>query len=403
MDSATPILDLEAEPPAPRTNVSLKGLLIAVPAAIGLVIVALGGSIFVLVIANENRPQWFSDFSPLARAVELTFRHGPFVAMGVTWLASFFGLVVHEAGHAIGAVLVGWRIIEFRAAPVVLNRETGNWKLRLRWRIWPAGLVVPEYSPVGFHSKYGTMALAGPFANLCTAILVLMFFRPERWFFLVLTLHFILWSGFAGVFNLLPIRARDLELDGYAAMVVCRKPARLAARIAAIRMREHVRSKRPVESMNQRWVALSESVQRASLQNVGGMCLAYAYWAKLGKYDRSAAILEKILRLCGNADKRLRGLIFAECTVLSGIRGHEKAAKIWKDRALKLDIPAYLAHWCNSRVAWVEGDMKRAHDEALQSKASVAIPDEKAREFFLRGCNEWIAELEQKLPGRSGS
>jgi hypothetical protein len=91
------------------------------------------------------------------------------------------------------------------------------------------------------------------------------------------------------------VNVHGLELDGYVAFVVSRNPKRLAARVSAIKMQQHILCGKPMENMNQRWVAMAE-VEQASLQSRGAIWLAYAYWFDREEFERAALVLEKLLR-----------------------------------------------------------------------------------------------------------
>lgn len=292
--SATPIINLEIEPPIPQTGVSLKGLLKAVPVAIGIVLV-IPTAIFLQFILKISLPNWWIvDFSRISQAADATFRRGPFLGIAFIWLASFLVILVHEAGHALVVTVAGWKIVEFRAAPFSLRKEDSKWKVHFGWNFWPPGLVLPDSTSVRFHSKLRLIALAGPFANLATGVLAtkVSSVRGES-ILSTLLIIFGTWSIATGLLNLLPIRIRNLELDGYIALVVCGERRRLSARLAAVKMRQYVLSNKPLELMNQRWVALAEGIEKASLQNIGGMWLAYSYWVERKKFDNAAPILEK--------------------------------------------------------------------------------------------------------------
>src|SRR5262249_13408506 len=131
---------------------------------------------------------------------------------------------------------------------------------------------------------------------------------------------FAVWSFGVGLFNLLPLQIRQLELDGYLALIVSRNPRQLSMRVAAFKMRTHVLEEKPIDAINRRWVALAEASGRISLQNRTGAWLAYVYWTQRRQFERAAMTMERMLRGSGDADVNFKGLLFAECAVFSALR-----------------------------------------------------------------------------------
>jgi hypothetical protein len=249
--SQTPILNLETPPPAPGLRVTARGLLWALPAAIA-IIALIPAAIYLQFVLELDAPSWLGPlFRPISDVFTTLFRHGPIVGMALIWLVMFLVGVIHEAGHACAAFLLGWPIFEFRVLPFSFQKHSGNWKLQMNWKASPPGMVVANPAAVKFHSKVRLYVLAGPVANLATAGLLIPFqFRPETTILSSLLALIAMWSLVTGFLNLLPVNLRGLELDGYVAFVVSRQPKRLAARVSALKMRQHVLSGKPMEAMN---------------------------------------------------------------------------------------------------------------------------------------------------------
>jgi hypothetical protein len=122
-------------------------------------------------------------------------------------------------------------------------------------------------------------ALAGPAASFITcAVALFLSFGLPGGLAVTVTMLFGLWSFFICIVNVWPVQVRGLELDGYSAFVVARRPHLLAARIASIRLRNQILNGKPLPSANRRWVALAENPGSVTRQNRGGLWLAYVYW-----------------------------------------------------------------------------------------------------------------------------
>jgi hypothetical protein len=98
--SETPILDLTTAPPAVRAGVSARGLLIALPAAIG-VVALIPAAMYLKFVLELDVPPWLGEaFSPISTAIAAVFQDGPLVGIISIWGVMFLGIAVHETGHA---------------------------------------------------------------------------------------------------------------------------------------------------------------------------------------------------------------------------------------------------------------------------------------------------------------
>ncbi|HEY2915404.1 MAG TPA: M50 family metallopeptidase [Candidatus Angelobacter sp.] len=392
--SATPLLDLEAPVPVPNVALTLKGLFKAVPAAIGL-IALIPLTIYLSFVVGVHIPQWLEELlAPFLQAINDLFGRGILFAIPTLIAIMFLVTLLHEAGHAIAAVILGWPILEFRVLPFSFKKES-HWGLDLSWRFSPGGLVVAEPMPfIRFHDKVKFFALAGPAASFITcAVALFLLFELPGGLPVTVTLLFGLWSLFICIVNVWPVHVRGHELDGYSAFVVARRPHLLAARIASVRLRNQILNGKPLTSANRRWVALAENPGSVTRQSRGGLWLAYVYWLQHGQLDRAADLLEKMLRACNNDDLNFRAVIFAECAVFASLRKNRSAALAWKARTENLYVPEHLRRRLNAFVAWSEGNVSEALREAHLAKNAVQNLDEKSRISHISSWNVWIEEL----------
>jgi hypothetical protein len=370
----------------------------AIPAAIGLI--ALFMSAMVLIFKLGDGIQWLPEVLRAAlNPLDAVFANGPFVAIPVIWLPMFLVLVAHEAGHAVVALFYKWPISEFRAYPFSFRKTQEGWKLLVSWNLWPGGLVVAQPSTfAGFHSRLRVYALGGPAMNLVTGMLGWLLCLASRGsLLLAIEVIFVIWSFLSAFLNLLPVRARNLELDGYIALIVSRNPRKLSTRLAAFTMLNHILSGKPVSSMNPRWVALAvdEASGAVPLQNQAGAWMAYIYWVQRRQLDRAAAVLERLLRASADVDVNFKAVLFAECSVLAALRGQARVAHTWKDRACEFFLAEYLRRRCNSYVAWVERDFEVAYREAVLAQDAVLKLDANTQKAFLPSWAPWIEVLDK--------
>jgi hypothetical protein len=133
-----------------------------------------------------------------------------------TVLAVVFGIAVHEGGHVLGARLAGLRPFFVHVGPVAFTQRDGRWQVG--W--WPrpnrfGGLVLCHTRGAG-RAQLAVFLACGPLANLAAGVLA-------GWLAVLPSVPLVQsWSGqvavlsfFLGTVNLLPLRERWLDFDGY--------------------------------------------------------------------------------------------------------------------------------------------------------------------------------------------
>jgi hypothetical protein len=130
-------------------------------------------------------------------------------------LLALGAVLVHEAGHAVAAVLCGFRIVAVRVGPVQLKwPKSWNWKLSRNDLL--SGFVAVQFRKApGRWARWQCLAfiLAGPFANFCPALLAIPLFRGETVAANIGSL-FLLVSAFVGIAAFFPYRIRGNTSDG---------------------------------------------------------------------------------------------------------------------------------------------------------------------------------------------
>jgi hypothetical protein len=91
--------------------------------------------------------------------------------LGQLIIASLFSTFAHEAGHAIAAVCVGFKISSFAVWPVCLLRTSAGWQIRRMRKLRLAGFItVDPVTPDNLRTKFATTVAAGPLASLVTGM-----------------------------------------------------------------------------------------------------------------------------------------------------------------------------------------------------------------------------------------
>ncbi|MFO0812279.1 MAG: hypothetical protein U0796_03620 [Gemmatales bacterium] len=93
--------------------------------------------------------------------------------LGIIWLSIF----VHEIGHVVAALVVGFRIEAIVCGPIKLEDIHKKWRWGINWRSDVPGYVLATPQSIsGFQWKYCLFALAGPFFTLLLLLVSLLLF-----------------------------------------------------------------------------------------------------------------------------------------------------------------------------------------------------------------------------------
>ncbi|SEA59613.1 hypothetical protein SAMN05421743_10652 [Thalassobacillus cyri] len=126
------------------------------------------------------------------------------------WVAPL-GILIHELGHAIPAVLLGRgeAVLHIGTGSVVIRAKWGKFQLRV-YRLFFLGGHTESCCNESFNRwQKGVVSLGGPCLNLFVFLLSYSFLRIE-W------LHiFMLYNLYLAVFNLIPYSWKGKYSDGY--------------------------------------------------------------------------------------------------------------------------------------------------------------------------------------------
>lgn len=135
------------------------------------------------------------------------------------WPAEFISILMHEAGHAIAAVFVGFRLFAFTVTPMQFRRVGNRWKLSY-WAGWGMPGFISAFPVSANNVRKGLLAItiAGPAALLVTglAVGILAWFVAAEWSVWLRGLLYMtaIWSLIGGVVGFLPIRRQHMVSDG---------------------------------------------------------------------------------------------------------------------------------------------------------------------------------------------
>jgi len=318
-------------------------------------------------------------------------------------LFSFLQIVVHEAGHLIFGLLTGYEFSSFRIGSFIWVKLEGKLRLK-RYSLSGTGgqcLMAPPDMENG-KIPYVLYNFGGCLANLIVSViplvLVIMFWKPTYWNFMIL-----LWVviGMFYVFtNGIPLKMQGMPNDGHNAMSLGKNPEALKAFWLQMKINEKVALGSRIKDLPEEWFELptKEGMQNSLIATIAVFCCNRLM--DTGKYAEAAELMERLLQekngMVGihkhmlNADR-----IFCE---LVGENRPEKLEELYTEelqkflKAMKKSPSSYRMQYLYAK--FVEKDEKKAA-AALEGfeKAAKTYP----YPHEIEGEREMIAYAESKL------
>jgi hypothetical protein len=336
-------------------------------------ILGIGSCLVLLALLILWRPSFVDS---LHRQIEQLFP-GPwplsrivFVAL-VSVLVAFSVTAIHELGHLLVGVCVGFRCSSIFLGPlqfnapfrISLNPDPRSW--------WHGGVtLVPDRAD---RLRAAAMVFAGPGVNLLTGTVVLLLPYEKGYF----SWLFIAASLLAGVVELfLPIRGPTFVFDGLRIWMLLLDPKRGDRWLALMRLIADARDGVSPESMSADPLAKATAVRDESTDTV--VAHAFAYSAAFHQHHdaEAAQMLETCLRYAGHAAPAMREGLRSDAAVFQA-RRHKRPdlAEQWL-----AEIPVNTPHrWFRSRaeaaILEARGDVAGARGKLADvESALLALP-----------------------------
>jgi hypothetical protein len=389
LPGGTPILDREAPLPGPSVPGPGSRVVLGISAGLCVGVVAflaLWQPPFVESLQQQIRIQ-------LEELFPGSWTFGRVLSVGLfSVLIGFSVTAIHELGHLIVGVGVGFRCSSMFLGPlqfndpfrVSLNPDVRSW--------WHGGVTLVPGDPDKFRSRAITMVFAGPGANLLTGCAVLLLPFPRGFF----SWLFIVASIVAGVAELvLPLRGATFVFDGRRIWMLLRDRARGDRWLALMRLIADARAGVLPESTPAALLARATAVRDDSADTVTAHAFAYSAAFHQHQDAEAAQRLETCLAHSGHAPPVVREALMSDAAVFQARR--RRRADL-ADQWLAA-MPARTQHrWFRSRaeaaVLEAKGDTAGALEKLTEVEAAIrTLPESAQRETLLRLLERWKNEL----------
>lgn len=305
-------------------------------------------------------------------------------------------LALHELGHVLAGVAVGFRFNSLRIGRIEIHRGfrfalyrgsgagSGGW-------IGGWANLLPDRSD-SFALRSLVLVAGGPAANLLSALVVVLVpITPGRF-----SSFFLFYSLILGLVNLVPFRSQAVLSDGARVLMLLRNRERGERWLALMHLLAEIVEGVPSEALPADFVAKAIAIRDDSPDTVTAYSIAYsaAYWRH--QDAEAARCLETCLRYSSFTATPIREALMSDAAVfLARRRGEAELAERWlAAMPEKTEFPS-LGLRAEAAILEARGDVAgalRKLDECAQ--ALLRVPNPTQREIALRSLNRWRSELE---------
>jgi hypothetical protein len=305
--------------------------------------------------------------------------------------AFYLMLAIHELGHVVVGLCVGFHLRSYRVGPLLVSRP-----FRLSFYRGPGAIVQGEAEliPAGtdkLAERAVAMVLGGPTANFLSGIALLLLPVPTTAF----SACFIAFSVVNGMSDLFPFESRLGVSDGRRIWMLLREPQRGERWLALLHLGGQLTDGILPESLSADFLAKAIAVRDASSDTV--KAYAIAFWAAYHQHQDGEAgqRIETCLAYSGHATPVLREALMSEAAVyLARRRKRADLADQWLS-----GIPATTRFpWYRSRaeaaILEAKGDVDGAMKKLAETETAIlALAKNAQRETLLVLMQRWKSEL----------
>src|SRR6185437_6486604 len=307
----------------------------------------------------------------------------------------YCAVLIHELGHVVGGVMVGFRFNSLRVSRLQIDRP---FKLSLyRGKSAGAGGWARMFPTKTDHLAWRAlvMIVAGPAANLLTASVLLIFPAGGpllAWFFVA--------SLIMGLINLLPFRSGAYHTDGSRILMLLISRKRGERWVAMLKLSAELREGVMPEAMSPKYLAKAVALRDKSPDTVAAHVLAYSTAFHQHKDDEAAAMLEICLQYASYTSPLVRASLMSDAAIFQARRRRNLVlAQEWPDATPDSsgEIP-WLKTRAEAAILQTQGNIRAALEKLDKAEKMMrASTNEARREMSLRFLERWKRELNKEL------
>ena len=361
--SATPILDLEQDPPKPHSNWIVIAVCLAIGGALG--------------------------YLPSA------FGHDLPGFNGLLWLPFLYvAVAIHELAHLVVGKVTGMAPGGIIIGGFIAMKSGSRWKVRFDpRRIFGGGLAIPLPSKDRFHVMgFAWMVAAGPIASVLSTLACWLAFREfgsGTWDWIGSAF----WAAAVGLTSAIPMSAGIHKSDATRIWTLLTKPDQARSWMAAVAVQaENMNGVRP-RDWDRDLVEQMLSPGATGTAQVFPHLMGFMRRLDERRVPEALCHLESAIAASAHAGKAVRQVLFLQAAEMRAVNGDTAGARTWRDRALKIRRPESVA-CTGSAISMAEGRYEDSLRDITEARAWLAKRG--MNSGAAHAANDWLDEREQR-------
>jgi hypothetical protein len=393
--SPTPILDGLQQIPDVKTVAAprMRGLIAAI-------------SVVCLPLFFIGLMIWSPSFLALAERITRPAEHfldtaldsissnwGPLVIAALLPFLLFSVVIVHEIGHLVCGLCVGFRLMSVRFGPVRISPPF-RVSVKFEPKTGASGFVsmIPGKSE-NLRSRAVIFILGGPIANLLAGFFILFLKVGGPLAFVFATL-----SIFVGAAKLVPFRRLALISDGKRMLMLLKNAGQGERLLAILQLTAELRSGIEPENLSRDFIAKATAVKDESPDTAAGYAFAYAAaWYKDAP-DKAAQLLETCLEYSQFSAPIMQQVLRCDAAIFQARkRNRVDLAEQWLSEIPQKTLFPGQRLRAESAILEAQGNIEGALKKLDEVETTLmTIHDSYQRTVSLRFLQRWKRELLEK-------
>lgn len=308
-------------------------------------------------------------------------------------------IIVHEVGHLVCGLSVGFHLMSIRFGPVRISPP-----FRVSIKFEPktgasGGVSMIPGKSTNLRSRAVVFILGGPVANLLTGFFILFLKAGSPVASVFATL-----SILVGAANLVPFRRLALISDGKRLLTLLKNAEQGERWLAILQLAAELQSGIEPENLSSDFIAKAIAVRDESPDTAAGYVFAYtAAWYKDAP-DKAAQLLETCLEYSQFSAPIMREALRCSAAVFQGRkRNRIDLAEQWLSEIPEKTILPGLRLQAESAILEAQGNIEDALKKLDEVEtALMTIHDSYQRSVSLRSLRRWRGELLEKQASAVG-
>jgi hypothetical protein len=318
---------------------------------------------------------------------------GPLVIAALLPFLLFAVVIVHEIGHLVCGLCVGFRLMSVRFGPVRISPPF-RVSVKFEPKTGASGFVsmIPGKSE-NLRSRAVIFILGGPIANLLAGffILFLKVGGPLASVFATLSI-------FVGAANLVPFRRLALISDGKRMLMLLKNAGQGERLLAILQLAAELRSGIEPENLSRDFIAKATAVKDESPDTAAGYAFAYAAaWYKDAP-DKAAQLLETCLEYSQFSAPIMQQVLRCDAAIFQARkRNRVDLAEQWLSEIPQKTLFPGQRLRAESAILEAQGNIEGALKKLDEVETTLmTIHDSYQRTVYLRFLQRWKRELLEK-------